>query len=180
MSFSLYLVFPGTGILQGKLNTVDLLLLMTLKSTAFIIKTLFTFSVFFFHEEINCTEPSLSVSVPWYTWHLFKVIQSGNPYCRERLNTVDLLVLYGSYQLLFKIKTEFTFSSFCYEEVKHTESSLSVSLPWYTRYLFKVIQSGNPYCRGRLNTVDLLVLTCLDQLLSIIKTFIYFFQNKVL
>ncbi len=30
-------------------------------------------------------------------------------------------------------------------------------------------QPGKPYLRGRLSTVDLLVLTCLDQLLFILK-----------
>ncbi len=38
---------------------------------------------------------------------------------------------------------------------------------------------GNPYWRGRLSTVDLLVLTSLDQLVKILKTLFTFLQSKL-
>jgi hypothetical protein len=40
-----------------------------------------------------------------------------------------------------------------------------------------IAYSGKSYCRGRLSTVDLLVLTKLDQIIFILK--IYFLQNKL-
>ncbi len=40
-------------------------------------------------------------------------------------------------------------------------------------------ESGSPYCRRRLITVDLLVLTSLDQLLLMFKTLFTFIQNKL-
>jgi hypothetical protein len=40
--------------------------------------------------------------------------------------------------------------------------------------------SGNPYWRGSLSTVDLLVITNLDQLLLIMQTFFYFLSKRAL
>jgi hypothetical protein len=50
--------------LRGRLSTVDLLVLTSLDQLNFILKIIFTF----FNEEVkevNCTEFSPSVSVPW-------------------------------------------------------------------------------------------------------------------
>ncbi len=40
-------------------------------------------------------------------------------------------------------------------------------------------KAGNPYGRGRLSTVDLLVLTSLDQFFLIMQTLRTFLQNKL-
>ncbi len=42
-----------------------------------------------------------------------------------------------------------------------------------------IVQAGNPYCKGRLSTADLLVLTSLDQLIFILKIFFTFLQNQL-
>jgi hypothetical protein len=42
------------------------------------------------------------------------------------------------------------------------------------------VSAGNPYLRGRLNTVDLLVLTCLDQLILIIQILFTFYKTSYL
>ncbi len=57
--------------------------------------------------------------------------QSGNPYLRGRLSTVDLLVLTNLVQLLWVQQTLFTFfckTSYLNEEVNRTEPSPSVSV----------------------------------------------------
>jgi hypothetical protein len=46
---------------RGRLSTVDLLVLNSLDQLLFILKILFTV---IFNEEVNCPEPSLSVSIP--------------------------------------------------------------------------------------------------------------------
>jgi hypothetical protein len=51
------------------------------------------------------------------------------------------------------------------------------SNPWSYYYQCSVIP-GNPYWGGRLSTADLLVLTSLDQLLSIMKTLFSFFPKQ--
>ncbi len=40
------------------------------------------------------------------------------------------------------------------------------------------VSTGKPYGRGRLNTVDLLVLTCIDQLLYKLNNFLPFFTKR--
>jgi len=42
-----------------------------------------------------------------------------------------------------------------------------------------MIQTGNSYCSGRFSTIDLLVLTSLDQLLLILQTLFTFLLNKL-
>jgi hypothetical protein len=41
-----------------------------------------------------------------------------------------------------------------------------------------ILMPGNPYLRERLSTLDLLVVTSLDNLLLILKTFFYFFTKQ--
>ncbi len=47
----------------------------------------------------------------------------------------------------------------------------------YLRLVTSTSRSGNPYWKGRLSTADLLVLTSLDPLLSILKTLFTFFYK---
>jgi hypothetical protein len=98
---------------------------------------------------------------------------AGNPCCRGRLSTVDLLVLTSLDQLLFywKYLTFFQKTSYPNQEVNGTEPSPSVSIPWIdvlkmyarkekeTRLAFGNFFTnvpGKSYWRRRLNTVDLL------------------------
>ncbi len=43
----------------------------------------------------------------------------------------------------------------------------------------KIVSTGKSYWRGKLRTVDLLVLTSLNKYLLILKIIIYFLQNKI-
>ncbi len=77
-------------------------------------------------------------------------------------------------QLLLILKTFLLFikTSYINEEVKCTELSLSVSVPCHF----------NPWLSGHSkflpSTIDLLVLTSLDQLLLILKTFLLFSKTS--
>jgi hypothetical protein len=83
---------------RGRISTVDLLVLTRLDQLVFILKCFFlTFVIKTrdLKEEVNCTDPSPSVSVPCVkpsctttTWGA-----SGKSYWRERHSTVDLFVL---------------------------------------------------------------------------------------
>ncbi len=60
------------------------------------------------------------------------MVSSRNPFLREKLSTVDLLVLTSSGQLLFIMKTLltlFTKQATLNKEVNCTEPSRSVSVP---------------------------------------------------
>jgi hypothetical protein len=53
---------------EGELSTVDRLEPTSLEELLLIVKLLFSFcyNTSFLNEEVNCTEPSPSISVPWY------------------------------------------------------------------------------------------------------------------
>jgi len=52
--------------MKGRLNTVDLGVLTSLDQPLLIQQTfLLNYKVSYLKEEVNCTEPSPSVSVPW-------------------------------------------------------------------------------------------------------------------
>jgi hypothetical protein len=53
-----------TTIIQGRLSTVNLLVLTSLDQLVFILK-IFFYNTSYLNEEVTCTEPSASVSVPW-------------------------------------------------------------------------------------------------------------------
>jgi hypothetical protein len=62
--------------------------------------------------------------------NIFIVQTTGKSYRRERLSTVDLLVLTSLYQLLFILKILFTFlTSYFNEEVNCPEPSSLLSIP---------------------------------------------------
>ncbi len=118
-----------------------------------------------------------------------------NPLWRERISTVDLHVLTISDQLVFILKPYFSFYT---KQPISMRRSTVLSLPlrlefpalaWFSTsgcmcdmhlrcykakppYLKLKVQPGKSYWRGRLSTVDLLVLTSLDQLLFIMKNII--------
>jgi hypothetical protein len=56
----------GKSYWGGRLNTIDLLLLTSLDQLIFMLKILFQFfyKTSYLNEEVNCTEPSPSVSIP--------------------------------------------------------------------------------------------------------------------
>jgi len=57
--------WPGNPYGRGRLSTVDLLVLTSLDKLLFILKYYFPFyKTSYLNEEVNCTEPSPSVSVP--------------------------------------------------------------------------------------------------------------------
>ena len=59
------IAYPGIPYWKGRLNTPDLLVLTGLKDQPILIfQTLFTF--YYPHEEVNCTGPFPSVSIPWF------------------------------------------------------------------------------------------------------------------
>ncbi len=71
-------VWPGNSNLRGRLSTVDLLvqanidqLLLTLKQYLLYYKTSYL------NEEVSCTEPSPSLSVPWFGWFVNLLIIFG-------------------------------------------------------------------------------------------------------
>jgi hypothetical protein len=57
-----------------------------------------------------------------------------------------------------------------------TKNSISF-IQLFSPSMFQSLQPGNPYWRGCLSTVDLLVLTSLDQLLVILQTTFTFFSK---
>ncbi len=59
---------PHTRPTPGPLSTTDLLLLTSLDQPLVILQTLFTFfyKTRYLNEEVNCTEPSPLVSIPWF------------------------------------------------------------------------------------------------------------------
>ncbi len=62
------LVSAAKPYLRGRPGTVGLPVQTTLVQLLFISKILFTFfhKTSYLNEEVDCTEPSLSVSVPWF------------------------------------------------------------------------------------------------------------------
>jgi len=49
---------------------------------------------------------------------------------------------------------------------------------WHLQYLTANVNAGNPYWRGRLNTVALLVSASLDQLLLMSQTYLHFYKTS--
>jgi hypothetical protein len=109
------------------------------------------------------------------------MVCTGESYYRERVSTVDLLVLTCSDQLLLILKVYIYFfyqTSYINEEGDCTEPSPTVRITWH--HILPpslMVCTGESYYRGRISTVDLLVLTYLDQLLLILKVYIYFFYK---
>ncbi len=59
------MVRPGNTNWRGRIGTVDLLVLTCLDQLLLILSIIFTFLMSYHNEEVICTEPSHSVSVPW-------------------------------------------------------------------------------------------------------------------
>jgi hypothetical protein len=57
--------------------------------------------------------------------------------------------------------------------------SIIVSLLYNLKGSFLTLLSGNPYWKGRLSTVDLLVLISLDMLLLLLQKLFTILQNKL-
>ncbi len=57
--------YAGNPYWRTRLNTVDFLVLTSLDQLFFPIEILNCLFTSYLNEEINCTEPSTSVSVPW-------------------------------------------------------------------------------------------------------------------
>ncbi len=67
----------GSLIERERLRTVDLLILTILDQLLYKLEILFTFFTKQVNEEVNCNEPSPSVSVPWFKkWCLSRVLLS--------------------------------------------------------------------------------------------------------
>ncbi len=59
-------VMPGSSNKRGQLSTIDLLVLISLDQRLFYLKNFLLFlQTSYFNEEVNSTDPSPSVSVPW-------------------------------------------------------------------------------------------------------------------
>jgi len=68
---------PGKSNWKGRLSTVDLLARTSLDQLLWILIVLFIyFKTSFLNEEVNCTEPSPTVSIPW-TLTLAEFAESG-------------------------------------------------------------------------------------------------------
>ncbi len=57
---------------KGIRSTIYLLVQTSLDQLLFILKILFIFLKKYLNEEVNCTNPSPSVSIPWLSWRVFK------------------------------------------------------------------------------------------------------------
>ncbi len=68
----------GNPCWRGRLSTVDLLVLNYFRSAPFYIEIPFTIVIktSCLIEDVNCTEPSPSVSVPWPEWRIVQVRHS--------------------------------------------------------------------------------------------------------
>jgi len=62
---------------------------------------------------------------------------------------------------------------------KHFDEQFEKEICAKTRAIMAQLQPGNPYRRGRLSTVDLLVIANLNRLLLILNTSFTFSQNKL-
>jgi hypothetical protein len=82
-SFSFLRVWPGKTNWRERLSTFDLLVPSSLGQLLLKLKTLFTFlqKRANTYEEVNCTEPSPSVSVPWSGWHFLLLSPTLNRAC---------------------------------------------------------------------------------------------------
>jgi hypothetical protein len=104
---------------RGRLSTVDLLVLTLFKSVAFeITKIIYFFTkTSYYIEEVNCTEPFPSISVPWFKESYkhteekreHKMELKMEPLRTGRFSTVDLLVLTSFNKLLLKLQKLYTF-----------------------------------------------------------------------
>ncbi len=83
--------------------------------------------------------------------HKEQTFQLGNPYRRERVSTVDLLVLPSLDPLIFIIKLFLLFykKSYLNEEVNRTDHSPYVSLPCYSLSFLKSISEKEKYFNNR-------------------------------
>jgi hypothetical protein len=130
-----------------------------------------------------------------YLKTVFYLQNPGKSYCGMRLSTVDLLVLTRLDQLVFKLKILFSF--FTKQAAlmwRSTVLSLPPQLVFPAQGIWLLLKDcfnllmlsswiwaqnpGKSYCRIRLSTVDLLVLTSLDQLLFKLKICFALLVNK--
>jgi len=80
-------------LLKGKLSTVDLLALTGLDLMLLIFATLFTFfpKTSYLNQEVNCTEPSLSVSVLWLYAQKRILMYSNSPQGRRSADEGNIM-----------------------------------------------------------------------------------------
>ncbi len=79
-----------------------------------------------------CKESATKTIIPNRACLKCTLVRAGNPHTRERIRTVDLLVLTSREQQLFILKLYFLFHKTTYlkEEVSCIEPSPSVRAPW--------------------------------------------------
>jgi hypothetical protein len=89
-------------LLKGRLSTVDLIVLNSLHQLLFKVKILFSFVTkqATFKEEVNCTEPSPLVSIPWT-----RVQLNGSA---QAYNTIVKRVSWFKSSLLLGIQMQYT------------------------------------------------------------------------
>ncbi len=123
---------PGNTNWKGRLSAVGFLELTSLDQLLLILATSFTFyRTSHINKEVNCTEPSPSVSFPWIHPSV-SVDTPRNTNWKGRLSTVDLLELTSLDQLILILPILFTFynTSKLNKEVNRTEPFPLVSFPW--------------------------------------------------
>ncbi len=76
---------PGNPYWTGRLSTVDLLVLTRLDVLILILQTLYnSFKTRYSNAEVKCTEPSLSVSIPWRNQSASIEIKTKNNFSLEK------------------------------------------------------------------------------------------------
>ncbi len=80
------MMIAGKSYLGGRFSTVDLLVLTSLDQFVSKLKILFFlfYKTSYLNEEVNCTEPSTSISVPW--WLLIYLVSLTDLICGDKEN----------------------------------------------------------------------------------------------
>ncbi len=97
------------------------------------------------------------------SYEMIWIFSPGNPYWKGRLSTIELLLRTSLNHLFLIFQKLFTFLQY---QLYYWASS-SYEMIWK-------FSPGNPYWKGRLSTADLLLLSSLNQLLLLLKTFLLF------
>jgi len=81
-------------------GTADLQVLTSLDKLIFRLKIVFTFfyKTSYLNEEVNCTEPSPSVSIPWFTASLAAVKLSSKIIARLNFKTITIKPTFTDYR----------------------------------------------------------------------------------
>ncbi len=177
----------GNPYWMGRHSTVDLFVLTSLDQPISKLKIL----TLFYKNKLRGGQLHRHfpyISFPWSVlwWRFLLLSYSGNPYWKGRLSTGVLLLLISLDQLLLLLKM-FVFKIFFCKTtyLRRRSIVLTISL-WLVFHgqcydgvssiFLKVSDySGNPYWRGRPSTIDLLVLTSLDQPLLLLQKYLTFF-----